>query len=376
MNMIFEVLWEKRRGGKSSGGPSASPKLKGPGGKGGSGKSGHRGRRSGQKRYLSNQGARVKAVVRSQFVYRSADSHRRLRSYVHYVQERERGEGEREESRKIFDRERNDIDRVEAGRELLDNEGKRVSFHAMILSPGDNTVDLKEYARDAMDKLEDRMGCDLKWVAVAHENTDHHHVHVIVAGGFPEQDRHPFGAEREGDDVRLYREDLDFLRETGNDYILRQREIDRAYDREVQKELGLDREYGEKDLGLTDRDQDRKIARELEIGQTKTDREYAKEFQTERDWGLDRILEEIHRNAYTRRSDKEERNDSCELAYELARSDRDDRGDDQDRSQQHYVSDLAYDMVRGDTDSPDRDGTDHYRDQRPRERDDDERGQR
>ena len=55
-------------------------------------------------------------------------------------------------------------------------------MHTLILSPGDNTIDLADYTRESMKALEERLGHNLDWYATTHENTDHYHAHVVIAG--------------------------------------------------------------------------------------------------------------------------------------------------------------------------------------------------
>jgi len=38
------------------------------------------------------------------------------------------------------------------------------------------------YTREVMKNLSRHKGSDLEWFAVAHDNTDHHHIHVVVLG--------------------------------------------------------------------------------------------------------------------------------------------------------------------------------------------------
>jgi type IV secretory pathway VirD2 relaxase len=56
-------------------------------------------------------------------------------------------------------------------------------FFRAILSPerGDR-MDLKAHTREVMASVEIDLGTKLKWVAVAHYNTDNPHVHVVIRG--------------------------------------------------------------------------------------------------------------------------------------------------------------------------------------------------
>jgi len=53
----------------------------------------------------------------------------------------------------------------------------------VILSPefGDR-IDLKRLARDLVGQMANDLGTDLEWIAVAHHNTEHPHVHMVIRG--------------------------------------------------------------------------------------------------------------------------------------------------------------------------------------------------
>jgi len=53
----------------------------------------------------------------------------------------------------------------------------------LILSPEfGERLDLRQFTRDFMARLEERIGAPLEWVAVVHNNTEHPHVHVAQRG--------------------------------------------------------------------------------------------------------------------------------------------------------------------------------------------------
>jgi type IV secretory pathway VirD2 relaxase len=56
-------------------------------------------------------------------------------------------------------------------------------FWKLIVSPefGD-LVDLSRLTRGLIERMEDDLGTGLEWLAVAHHNTEHPHVHVVVRG--------------------------------------------------------------------------------------------------------------------------------------------------------------------------------------------------
>jgi len=48
---------------------------------------------------------------------------------------------------------------------------------------------MEEYTRESMKALEERMGHELDWYATIHQNTDHYHAHVVIAGKIPDRER-------------------------------------------------------------------------------------------------------------------------------------------------------------------------------------------
>ena len=72
----------------------------------------------------------------------------------------------------------------------LDHEQRQFRF---IVSPEDgDRLDLKEFAREFMSRVEKDTGRRLIWAAVNHHNTDNPHVHIVVRG-----------VDRDGDEVRI-----------------------------------------------------------------------------------------------------------------------------------------------------------------------------
>ncbi|MBO0782191.1 MAG: hypothetical protein J2P37_25515 [Ktedonobacteraceae bacterium] len=108
-----------------------------------------------------------------------------LKGHVKYLAYR-RMDPQREQAadRHLFSKERDQVDRHEAMRDVMEHTSSRVSFHKIVLSPGhDEPVDdWRTWTRDVMADLEAAQGKDLHWYAVHHDNTDHAHVHVVLAG--------------------------------------------------------------------------------------------------------------------------------------------------------------------------------------------------
>lgn len=170
--LVNEIERENR-----SGGGGGRPQIR-------LGKTGPRGRMYG-KAATAPKG--TTAIAKSKFIKVGKGSRSAIREHLRYVQERERGEDEPE--RKFFDRERRGIERQEVFEAMLENRGNRAAMHTLILSPGDNNVNMEEYTRESMKALEERMGHELDWYATIHQNTDHYHAHVVIAGKIPDRER-------------------------------------------------------------------------------------------------------------------------------------------------------------------------------------------
>lgn len=126
-------------------------------------------------------------VVKSKYIKAGKGARPAIREHLKYIQERERGEGEQE--RKFFDRERSGIERAEVYDAMYRNRGDKAAMHTLILSPGDNNLNLQDYTRESIEALERRLGHKLDWYGVIHTNTDHHHAHVTIAGKIPDHRR-------------------------------------------------------------------------------------------------------------------------------------------------------------------------------------------
>ncbi|MDX2107119.1 MAG: hypothetical protein SFY67_12020 [Candidatus Melainabacteria bacterium] len=307
MTSVFTLLWEegnrfKRKNASSSAGKpkteiksrwSKGPRIKVS--------------KIGKMRYggyLSDKGSRTNAIVKSKYVRRGSDSQRHMLQHVFYISKQHEKEHEREhDPRRFFSKDRLGVDRDDVLKHLVTHQGKEVSMHKMILSPGDNAVNILDYTRESMEKLEQTLGYKVDWFAVEHKDTDHKHAHVVIAGKIPEHKRLKENQEKElevylsnwaqhmqGKDLKLSRDHLDSLRVAGNEYLLKERSIDReldhaierefglndwTYDRRLEKELGIkleyqDKEYVERELGLSSKEKDERA--QLELG-LNTDRQ-------------------------------------------------------------------------------------------------------
>jgi hypothetical protein len=156
-------------------------------------------------------------------------------------------------------------DRERGGRELFNDQGDRLAardvrraikdlgeakviVHKLALSPEVSPADKKGFTRDVMHNLSREKGLDLDWVAVAHNNTDHHHIHVVI-----------LGKDRNGTEVNLSLKDVEKAKEYSDRFIEKHhpREFERAREAREQKER-------EKDEAKT-REKEERIREGLEL---------------------------------------------------------------------------------------------------------------
>ncbi len=139
-----------------------------------------------------------------------------LKSHLKYLQYRERDPLlETREDRQVFDKDHDRVDRRTAHDQVMGGApAGDIYYHRMILSPAaDEPVeDLRQWAREIMADLEDRLSQDLDWYAAQHRNTDDPHVHVVLCGT---------GTNRETgreELLNLTREDFKAMRESGREH--------------------------------------------------------------------------------------------------------------------------------------------------------------
>lgn len=185
----------------------------------------------------SRSGDFSKPVIKSKFIYRGPDSTRHLIHHIDYMM-KSKIEREREpETRKLFDRDGNEISREEGIAKALHNQSFDIAGHKLILSPGDNNVDLVEYTRDQMRVLEERFNANIDYSFSYQKNTDHYHIHVTLPSRG--ERRLDMGAETNGGkvDIRLGTEDFAAMREAGQKYLSDYNFVDHLTDKRVAEEL-------------------------------------------------------------------------------------------------------------------------------------------
>ena len=171
----------------------------------------------------------------------------RAKAHVNYIQYRS-GEEREKEPMQFFSRECDDVQGHEIKHDIDEQSLRGVAVHKIILSPGVDNVDLQQYTREMMDELGHSKGLDLDWYAVAHRNTEHDHVHVVV-----------MGRDENGHQVRFDRNDHRTMRDIGDRYIEREHYLERYLDRDIalllkhgerDRELDYNKERGDRQFNL------------------------------------------------------------------------------------------------------------------------------
>ncbi len=154
--------------------------------------------------------------------------------YTKYLKYRE-GDDKEKGGRVFFDAEKDKTD-IDLRETVKNIKSRGAAAHELVLSPGVNTVDPMAYTRELMSKLERSKGQELNWVAVAHSNTEHNHIHVLISG--ESKERKP---------VLLRKDDHANMREWGDKYIEREHYLERYLDREADRTVDRGFEYNRGD---------------------------------------------------------------------------------------------------------------------------------
>ncbi len=165
-------------------------------------------------------------------------------AHVKYIQHRP-GPDKEKGGRELFDQERDGLDGKEMRKAIKELGDSRVVVHKLTLAPEINPQDKKAFTREVMDKLGHDMGRDLRWFAVEHNNTDHHHIHVVV-----------LGKDRNGTEVRIGLKDIDKAKDHGERYLERwhPRELERSRKERADRERERQHERTkERDLAKEER---------------------------------------------------------------------------------------------------------------------------
>ena len=169
----------------------------------------------------------------------------RALAHVKYIQHRP-GEDRQDGGREMFDDQDDNLDAKALRKAIRENRDSKVVVHKLTLAPEINPEDKKAFTREVMQKLGGEKGLDLRWVGVEHDNTDHHHIHVVV-----------MGKDKNGKDVRFDKKDYDRIKEYGDRY------LERVHPFELEKSR-TDREERERERIAT-RNRERQAARQERI---------------------------------------------------------------------------------------------------------------
>ena len=123
-----------------------------------------------------------RTVVRHRYVRASKEVKGKLSDALYYMENRPLGDDEQASDRRLFTVRTEGLSRHEARALLMEHTCRRVAYHRLILSPGRAVEDLQRWTRLVMADLSRHLGQELHWVAVAHHNTAHPHVHLLLAG--------------------------------------------------------------------------------------------------------------------------------------------------------------------------------------------------
>ncbi len=242
----------------------------------------------------------LKAVVKHSFL-KGGKGVGKARAHINYIQYRE-GEDRGKGPRQFFNEDKEQILGRDIKEKLLEQEKNGVTMHKIILSPGVQGADLKEYTREMMDQLEREKGQKLDWYGIEHRNTEHPHVHVVV-----------MGKDLEGGRVRLDLDDMKEMRQWGDRYLEREHQLERYLDKEIDRllkepervqELEYKRSRGDRDferLMNGDKDTDRKrTERDAERDRREweeLDRDIHKSFNRETSHGRPKTYQQFQRES-------------------------------------------------------------------------------
>lgn len=135
----------------------------------------------------------------------------KLSKHLKYIEHRRMDE-EREDrdGRRFFSKDEDLVNRHAALTDLMEHTSNAVAYHKLVFSPTENepVENWHEWTRNIMADLQKKQGKELHWYAVRHRNTQHDHVHVVLAGSGEKADGR-MGV------IKLMQPDLALLRESG-----------------------------------------------------------------------------------------------------------------------------------------------------------------
>ena len=133
----------------------------------------------------------------------------RAMAHLKYIQHRP-GEDRGPEGREFFDDIDDNLDVKALRKDIRELGNSKVVIHKVTLAPEINPAYMRQFTREVMHQLGRDKGLDLKWMAVEHSNTEHDHVHVVIAG-----------KDKNGKDVRIDKKDYNKIKESGDRHLER-----------------------------------------------------------------------------------------------------------------------------------------------------------
>ena len=151
----------------------------------------------------------------------------RALAHVKYIQHRPGADCD-EGGRELFSDLEDRLDGKVVRKAIREQQDNKVVAHKLTLAPEIGPADKKAFTREVMHRLGSENGLDLQWVAVEHNNTDHHHVHIVV-----------LGRDKNGQDVRFGKRDYSKIKEFGDRYLERNHpyEFEKSRQKRERKEL-------------------------------------------------------------------------------------------------------------------------------------------
>lgn len=237
MTLLFGSLWYDDEAGKGGGGGGGGASPKGYAAKSGGA---HVGKVNLPRQGVPKSGARpTRCVIKTKYIKAGANAGGSIARFTKYVIDREYGPNE--EKRYFFDREGRDYDKADVIMRMKEQQGEDRAMYTFTIAPSGNDLDQTEFTRKFMERFEEHLGVQVDWIAITHKNTEHHHIHLLMAGRIPEQDRDLFNRHMEGQDIYFHKEDFDKAREIATEelYKARGREHEYELNKYVERELDL-----------------------------------------------------------------------------------------------------------------------------------------
>ena len=171
----------------------------------------------------------------------------RALAHLKYIQHRP-GEDREKGGREIFGENDDELSVKRLRKAIREMRDSKVVVHKVTLAPEINPEDKKAFTREIMQKLGNEKGLDLIWMGVEHNNTAHHHIHVVI-----------LGKDKNGTDVRIDKKDYDKIKDYGDRYLERVHplEFERArVERERKEKSRIEARKREKETARQERIRD------------------------------------------------------------------------------------------------------------------------